>query len=134
MNQQNPRINPDGTKRWFNEKNELDRLDGPAVEWVDGSKVWCANGKRHRLDGPAVETSRGGKAWYFNGELHRLDGPAIVRLNGDQEWHIDGKQMTLKEFNQHPLVVFHRLLLHPAADHRSLLAPASNTDGKGDTT
>ena len=43
------------------------RLDGPAVEWADGSKAWYVNGKLHRLDGPAVEYADGGKAWYVDG-------------------------------------------------------------------
>jgi len=42
------------------------RTDGPAGEYLDGSKAWCLNGKLHRLDGPAIEGSNGTKEWYVN--------------------------------------------------------------------
>jgi len=42
------------------------REDGPAVEWFDGSKSWCLNGKLNRLDGPAIEYANGWKEWYIN--------------------------------------------------------------------
>jgi hypothetical protein len=44
------------------------RLDGPAIECLDGHKSWYANGKRHRLDGPAVECADGYKAWWLHGQ------------------------------------------------------------------
>ena len=44
----------------------LHRLDGPAVEWSDGTKEWYVNGKCHRLDGPAIERADGKKSWYIN--------------------------------------------------------------------
>jgi hypothetical protein len=110
--------------RWFNDKGELHRLDGPAVEYADGDKVWYVDGKRHRLDGPAVEYDDGSKewwvdckrhrldgpaveyadgfkAWYVNDKLHRLDGPAIERANGFKEWYVDGKEMTEEEFDKY---------------------------------
>ena len=34
-------------------------------------------GKLHRVDGPAIEYSNGTKEWYINGKRHRLDDPAI---------------------------------------------------------
>lgn len=37
-----------------NEKGELHRLDGPAVENDKGEFVWYRNGKIHRDDGAAV--------------------------------------------------------------------------------
>jgi hypothetical protein len=110
--------------RWYNDKEKLHRLDGPAVEWADGSKEWwvdgkvhridgpafeCAdgskswyvNGERHRLDGPAIEYANGNKAWYVDGKFHRLDGPAIEYADGDKEWWVDGKKMTEEEFNEY---------------------------------
>ena len=42
------------------------RLDGPAAEWKNGTKLWYANGKQHRLDGPAIEHADGDKDWYVN--------------------------------------------------------------------
>jgi hypothetical protein len=33
----------------------------------EGTKRWWLNGKRHRVDGPAIEYADGSKYWYFNG-------------------------------------------------------------------
>jgi len=52
--------------RLYNEKGEIHREDGPAVEWSDGLKQWYRNGKVHRLDGPAVISSSG-ESWFING-------------------------------------------------------------------
>jgi hypothetical protein len=88
----------DGSKHWYQNGNRH-RLDGPAVEWVDGSKHWYQNGKLHRLDGPAVERSTGDKIWYQNGKRHRLDGPAAEPANGRQYWFIDDQDYTQRQFN-----------------------------------
>ena len=64
--------------RWYNDKEKLHRLDGPAVEGANGYKAWWVNGKRHRLDGPAVEYA-----------------------NGHKEWYLDGKKITEEEFNKY---------------------------------
>jgi hypothetical protein len=48
-------------------KTIFHRLDGPAIEWADGSKEWDVNGKRHREDGPAIEWANGDRSWYVNG-------------------------------------------------------------------
>ena len=53
---------------WYNKANQLHRLDGPAVECSNGSKVWYQNGKYHRLDGPAYEGSDGSKEWCIEGK------------------------------------------------------------------
>ena len=42
------------------------RIDGPAIEYPDGSKSWYKNDKCHRTDGPAVEWADGRKYWYLN--------------------------------------------------------------------
>ena len=49
-----------------NDKGQLHRTDGPAVEWINGYKSWYINGKRHREDGPAIEWGDGDKWWYLN--------------------------------------------------------------------
>lgn len=54
-----------GTKFWKNGSGQLHRLDGPAVEYKDGSKYWFKNGEIHREDGPAVENVSG-QHWYLN--------------------------------------------------------------------
>ncbi len=74
-----------------NEKGKLHRLDGPAVEWNNGSKFWYKNGLRHRENGPAVECSYGSKEWYINGKRHREDGPAVECSYGSKTWCLNGK-------------------------------------------
>ena len=77
-----------------NADGQLHRIDGPAVEYKDGTKEWWINGKLHRIDGPAVERANGTKAWYIDGELYRIDGPAVERANGRKEWWINGQYVT----------------------------------------
>lgn len=88
-----------GSKQWWID-GYLHRIGSPAVELSDGSKEWVINGDRHRLDGPAVEFSNGSKQWWVNGIRHRLDGPAVEWKNGAKEWFIEGKKMTETEFNE----------------------------------
>ncbi len=76
---------------WYKEGTEiLHRLDGPAIEYADGSKFWYKEGKCHRENGPAVEYNNGDKFWYKDGKHHRLDGPAIERVTG-KFWYKEGK-------------------------------------------
>ena len=65
------------------------RIDGPAVEMPNGTKMWWVDGKRHRLDGPAVVKSNGRCEWYVDGKRHRLDGPAVENPDGSEEWYVD---------------------------------------------
>ena len=85
--------------RWFNDKDQFHRLDGPAIEGVDGYKAWLVEGKYHRLDGPAREWANGDKVWWVENKLHRLDGPAVENADGYKAWYVEGKYMTEKEFN-----------------------------------
>jgi hypothetical protein len=39
---------------------------GPARVWLDGTKEWFVNNKRHRLDGPAVVLPNGEEYYYLN--------------------------------------------------------------------
>jgi len=69
-----------GIIKHYNAKEELHRLDGPAVDLLDGmcgTKEWFIDGKRHRKDGPAVIWADGDKIWFLNDRRHRLDGPAV---------------------------------------------------------
>jgi len=66
------------TIRWYNDKDQL-----------------------HRLDGPAVKYANGFKEWYVDGKIHRLDGPAVEYANGSKEWWVEGKKITEKEFNEY---------------------------------
>ena len=64
-----------------------------------GDKYWrLPNGKRHREDGPAVEYIGGTKSWWINGLRHREDGPAIEWSHGYRSWYLDGKQYTENEY------------------------------------
>jgi len=55
---------------WFAlDCSQLHRLNGPAMERVDGTKYWYVNGKLHRTDGPVIEWSDGTKSWCVNGNL-----------------------------------------------------------------
>jgi hypothetical protein len=76
---------------------KIHREDGPAVEYVDGSKEWYLNDKLHREDGPAMEWANGSKSWWLNGKLHREDGPAMEWADGDKSWYLNGKQVTKEE-------------------------------------
>jgi hypothetical protein len=92
-------LNEFGNKYWRNEKGELHRLDGPAIEFVNGDKNWYVNGKLHRDDGPALENVNGYKAWYKKDKLHRLDGPAREFANGHKEWWINGINVRKKDLS-----------------------------------
>jgi hypothetical protein len=64
-----------------------------------GNKFWkLPSGKRHREDGPAVEFVNGSKAWYINGKRHREDGPTCEYKNGDKFWHLNGIKYTEQEY------------------------------------
>ena len=89
-----------GSKSWWVDGNRH-RVDGPAVECADGSKSWYQNGKLHRVDGPACEWANGSKDYWIDGKKHRLDGPAYETPNGYKEWWIDGKEYTEQEFNEY---------------------------------
>ena len=70
------------------------RVDGPAVEYANGTKSWHQNGQRHRADGPAVEWANGTKSWYLNDRLHRVDGPAVESADGRKMWFLNGQEVT----------------------------------------
>lgn len=80
---------------------QLHRDDGPAIEFLNGSKIWYQFGKKHRIDGgPAVDLIDGHKEWFTNGVLHRLDGPAVKWSNGYKEYWINGVKYNVEEFNK----------------------------------
>jgi hypothetical protein len=58
-----------GTRIWRNKEGKFHRLDGPAIEYVSGSKEWYQYGLLHRSDGPAREFTRGRKEWWLN-DIH----------------------------------------------------------------
>jgi hypothetical protein len=62
-----------GHKRWRLPNGKWHRVDGPAIERVNGDKFWRLNGKLHRVDGPAIEWANGDKAWYLNDINYEFD-------------------------------------------------------------
>ena len=78
----------------------LHRLDDPAMEYANGTKVWYQNGKCHRLDGPAVERVNGDKLWYQNDQLHRLDGPAVEHADGIKQYYYQGEEFPSIKTNE----------------------------------
>lgn len=90
-----------GDVMYRNERDQLHRTDGPAIERASGNKEWFFNGKHHRIGGPAVENHHSAsgysyQAWFVLGKLHRTDGPAVIRgngLNGQSEWWVHGTQL-----------------------------------------
>ena len=41
-------IDKHGNREWLNSKGQYHRIDGPAIEYINGSKEWWMNGIRHR--------------------------------------------------------------------------------------
>ena len=66
----------DGTIRYMREDGVYHREDGPAVEHLDGYKVWFRNGVLHREDGPAVERPDGVIFFYYNGREMNFEDSA----------------------------------------------------------
>ena len=69
-----------------------------------GDKTWYlpskGRGYYYRLDGPAVEDVDGTKEWWVSDKLHRLDGPAIEHKNGTKKWYVDGKELPTEEVEE----------------------------------
>lgn len=87
-----------GVKRW-KVNGKLHRVDGPALEYPDGSYVWYHNNTIHRLDGPAIYTKTTGiLEWRYWNHLHRLLGPAVEHDDGSIEWWLDGKKLRFEEY------------------------------------
>jgi hypothetical protein len=94
----NPRIDKDGTKRWYDSNGKLHRDDGPAVVYTNGHQSWYQHGQLHREDGPAIENASGDKSWYQHGLFHRDDGPAIIYASGRKLWYLTGSWVSFDEW------------------------------------
>jgi hypothetical protein len=55
-------------KEYRNDRDQLHRAGGPAVE-SDRTSEWWAEGRRHRDDGPAIVTVNGTEWYYWRGTL-----------------------------------------------------------------
>jgi hypothetical protein len=86
------------TSSEHNTSKQLHRIDGPAVEYADGSKSWYVDDLLHRVDGPAIEWSNGSKSWWVDDELYSTEKdfnklmkairqlPLALRLIDPREW------------------------------------------------
>ncbi len=93
-----------GVKRW-KVNGKLHRLDGPALEYPDGTHAWYYYDVVHRADGPALRTQQKSYEWRYWNKLHRLLGPAVEYDNGRVEWWLEGKQLRFEEYIKHvPLI------------------------------
>jgi hypothetical protein len=70
------------TKYWIRDGLvHKDEILGPAIEYPNGSKIWCKEGERHRLDGPAYMHHNGSGYWYFQDKEHtRQEHELLVSL------------------------------------------------------
>lgn len=64
------------------------------------STYWSEDGLYHRLDGPAIVYKNGSKMWYLKGDLHRIDGPACEYYFGGKSYYVNGVEYTEAEFNE----------------------------------
>ena len=55
-------------------------------------------GGYHRENGPAIERINGDKIYWRNNKLHREDGPAIEYASGYKEYWLVYKQLSYKEW------------------------------------
>ena len=99
MKTQYIKINKIGDKFYYSDEKltKLHREDAPAIEFANGSKYWCVDGKIHREDGPAAELGNGSKYWYVDGKLHRENGPAVEDKNGYKYWYLHDIEYTEQE-------------------------------------
>lgn len=77
----------------YYKEGHFHRLDGPAIEYYNGSWEWYKEGKLHREDGPARKDTNGTLSWYREGEFHRADGPAIIFPNGKEKFYLNDKEI-----------------------------------------
>jgi hypothetical protein len=101
-NSGNPRVDPDGSQRWFKNGNLHRDDDLPASIWADGSKFWYKDGERHREgDKPAAIWADGSRFWYKEGKLHREgDKPAAIYRDGSQAWFKNGGELSTEEVEE----------------------------------
>lgn len=97
-------------KLWFKdpEHTTLHRVDGPAVERINGTTEWWFDGKTHRVGGPAVtDAFTGDEIWYRYGLMHRVGGPATVKFIGVTD-----------DSGNHKWVHYHSIWLQHGERHR----------------
>ena len=90
-----------GDVYWLNDAGNLHRDNGPAVERVNGMKLWLQNGLLHRDAAPAVLWGNGTSMWFCKEHLHREDGPAVILADGSVEYWLEGTQLTEQTFTEY---------------------------------
>ena len=60
--------NGDMCKLIFYKNRKYHRLNGPAIEYVDGDSMWFKDGLFHRTNGPAIEWADNAKEWWVEGD------------------------------------------------------------------
>jgi hypothetical protein len=65
--------------------------NGIAIDEL-GNRRYYLHGQLHRINGPAVEYIDGDKFWFIKGLYHREDGPACIRVSGYIEWALNGRR------------------------------------------
>ena len=63
---------------YYNAAGQLHRENGPAVECMNGDKIYCVNGKLHRDDGPAVDTRYQQEYWINGKQVTMADMPNLT--------------------------------------------------------
>lgn len=89
-----------GNIRWYNEKDQYHREDGPAIESKDGGKCWMINGKFHREDGPAIEYCYGGKSYYLNGKRYFSEAEWKEELDSEEKWKKEWESLECPSQNE----------------------------------
>lgn len=85
----------DGTVKHYCH-GQLHRVDGPAVEYIDGSYEWLSCGRPHRVDGPAIRT-QDTVLYLVHGYLHCTHGPAKICDDGRRFWYLWGNSITERQ-------------------------------------
>jgi len=71
------------------------------IETTGNFTAYYLDDHLNRTDGPAVEYNNGSKEYYLNGKLHRIDGPAVEFNDGEKAWFIHGKEYSEQSFNDY---------------------------------
>lgn len=70
--------------------------------------AYYLDGQLHRLDGPALEWLDGTKRWKKAGKLHCLSGPAEEYADGSRYWWVEGNEYSEEDFNVLPEVIMYK--------------------------
>lgn len=89
-------VDPNGAIKWYDSRDMIHRVHGPAIIYPDGTQMWYRDGLPHRDGGPAVIMEHA-QYWAQMGELHRVDGPASIWSDGRVEWYLNGQRVSEDE-------------------------------------